>query len=505
MKPFKLLRSKMPAKKRQQPTRTVDFSLLLELFPAADPENSKQPAGKDIEKIIAKHGKDLLGKHIIIKPGKGTKNIGKTSQPFAIATEILVQGLIFECPEVSTPLELSAANIDRFLSQETESSGIQRLNHLVFKDNLFRSDIESEEVSSIEFSLSAGTYVEVKENIFEHVDLRCFLQSNEYNFLEIERNELRRNYLAIASAIDKNYSDAKNKTFSRVDSDFVADNTITKQIEDHINREENESSQEKLMKLVNKIESDPHDSKNFLEFNYYNKKQIKISRDDLLPASNRSYIRIKDNKIYKLATEMTTPAEIVGNNEINAIVRGRRGSEATFEPETKLRNIECNLYWGPHNKINPKYKYALGNLGFFLSMRNRVIALQDKHQEAIINREVLKCKETLLETEDSASSWQEKLILWFGRKVSDHGTSLWRPFACVLGLNIVTAPIIFCSSAADFTVVEFFRDFLNLFNPFSSIPSDAHPWLLFIYLLQKAFLYLFIYELIRVGRRFIVK
>ena len=441
----------------------------------------------------------------MISPGRDTKNIGKTSQPFEILTEITIQNLIFECPQASTPLELSTANIKNFMTHLMHPSGIKRLNYLVFKNNLFRSNIKGEEIPSVEFSLKSGIYLEVKDNIFEHVDLSCFLHSNQYNFLEIEGNELKQNYLSIASAIDKNYSDASSKEFWRMDSNFVADNITTKQIEEDINREENQSSQEKLVNLTDKIKSEPHDSKNFLEFNYYDKKQIKVSRDDLLPASNSSYIRVKDNYIYKLVTEMTTPAEIVGNNEVSAIIKGKRGSEATFEPETRVRNIESNLYWGPYNKINPEYKYALGNLGFFLSMRNRVVALQDKHQEVIINRELLKCKETLLKTEKLPSTWQEKLILWFGRKVSNHGTSLWRPFACVLGLNIITAPVIFYFSATDFTVVEFFRDFLNLFNPFSSIAPEAHPWLLLVYLIQKAFLYLFIYELIRVGRRFIIK
>lgn len=61
----------------------------------------------------------------------------------------------------------------------------------------------------------------------------------------------------------------------------------------------------------------------------------------------------------------------------------------------------------------------------------------DRVQEAAINSNIAKCDEQLIKLEPMQTFWQEKLIMWFGKISSNHGTSLWRPIVCALAFNLL--------------------------------------------------------------------
>ena len=505
---------------------TVDLALLAEMFPSNYFEDVvKKGAPKKHEEIIAEYSKkcghELLNKHIFIVSEPSTENLGKTGESFAVTKKIVIKNLIFECPYLPAPVELSAKG-----GNTSPVRGRNQLNHLVLENNLFKYDTsDGGENTYIQFILRNNSYLTLKKNVFKFVDLGCFLHSNQYNFLNLTKNKLKQNYLILVSYADKGHRGARGGEFWAVDGDFVSDSSGIKKLEEFINHAVDRDEYEKLENLTLKIEGpERHDTKDLLDHDYYNKKQIKVSRDDLLPIPNNSYIKVKDNTIQKLSTRVSTSAEIVGKNKIDAVISGTRGNEYTFEPETKIEDIASNLYWGAYNKVNSKAGFALGNLGFFLSLKNRAIARKDKHQESIINRELLKCEEALRKDEPISKSWQERLIFWFGRFASNHGKSLMRPFLIILIGNLFVAAMIIQFFPNIFSWDIFPQIYLTLFNPLSwnllnpasmglisSIGNlgvkieDIPSGLLLINLIQKAFLYLLIYELIRVGRRFIVK
>ena len=511
------LRDKFCNKKQSEEKITVDYALLTELFPLWNSDETEIPLARNIEEVIQKYEEkydaQLLTKHINIVPEENKSSQKGTLPPYKIIMRNLIFDHISESPTAYVQLELSS---------RIRTS----IKCLVIENSLFKSDIQNKSVKpTLQISLIGDVQLKLKQNIFNLVDLLCHVDSSEDNIVEIESNEFEQNSLNIVSGINKGHGGFNTNRFWKVSSDFIADSIAIKQLEEFINQVKHEDSYNKLKTLDERIENTTdYDIKDLLEFNYHDKKLIKVARSDLWPLSTKSFIKITDNTIHKLSASSFIKIDILGENTIDAIVSQIQGGRFPADPGVERTNIGFNFYWGPYNHVDPEGKYARENREFFLSLKSYAIERQDKHQEAIANRELLKCEQVLKKGEPLSRSWQEKLILLYGCVVSDHGISLWRPFIGICTMNAIVATIIVCFAPATYSDAKFLQIFLTLFNPLSwnlvnpanlSLLNafsntgigikDLPSWLLFVNLCQKVLLYLLIYELIRVGRRFTVK
>ncbi|MCH9664964.1 MAG: hypothetical protein K0U41_03860 [Gammaproteobacteria bacterium] len=236
---------------------------------------------------------------------------------------------------------------------------------------------------------------------------------------------------------------------------------------------------------------------------------------------NQSHVIIRNNKINMMSISLPMKVTFDGKNRINCIsIGGKENFDPFFKSDSHSQNdFGFDIFWGPYNKIDKKGSHVKENIEFFLYLKNRAIVNKDKSQEIIINRELTKCDAHLIKNEIFRESFQDKLILWFGGVVSDHGVSLIRPFLWLLFLNaLATAFVVlpFHEQLLNWTSIGYI--FIETLNPISSIGSSIEEtlveetiegagklWVSLINALQKLGFALMAYEFIRVGRRFTTK
>ena len=157
---------------------------------------------------------------------------------------------------------------------------------------------------------------------------------------------------------------------------------------------------------------------------------------------------------------------------------------------------------------------------------------EDQWQASIIGSHISKCDEQLLQLEKWRVMWQEKLVMWAGRLLSNHGRSWIRPLSWVLAMNLVFAltlhsifvePLcLVCSWGGHLNwLCENWKTWLSitveLFNPLATTSTllkaagvdYASPGSGFCYSIASAILILSrivyaicIYEFVRAARRF---
>lgn len=175
-------------------------------------------------------------------------------------------------------------------------------------------------------------------------------------------------------------------------------------------------------------------------------------------------------------------------------------------------NLESKfgITWTPYQKIGSKKSFPDFNKNSFLLLKERAIRKGDKLQEAVLNREILKCESVLFNPDHENALRQDRWIMLFGKLVSDHGVSLLRPFWWLAGINFIVALTLYLVDAG--CEKNLWYIFMEMFNPISSLsqaielPENIKSgWITFANVIQKGVFALLIYELIRVGRRFTPK
>ena len=435
-------------KKQEEVYTKVGYEFLEELFNAI--KNGHKTSESIIKYSIKKckkkwgatYSEELIEKHIEIIGGGETENLGTISKTFPISYKITIKNLEF------TPL-LKGGHM--FGREEQMGYHEYQLDLISAINSSFANSTQKNLQNVFANPQRYGlTHIVLENNLFG--DQRCI------NFL-LEGNL----YLTL-----------KHNTFRYADLKFT----------------------------INK------DNYNFLHIGEKNKFQdgyLTIGgiyfkeKDDVI---SNSYIRIKDNQIDRLSVAPLIHTSIEGKNKIKGFLLGKRGDETYINSGGPTKKLEFCIDWEAYSKFHHESNYIYSNRELLLSLRNRTIERQDKHQEVIINRELIRCEHARLKNEPWRRSWQEKLILYFGSWVSAHGTSLWKPFSWLAGVTLIaTGLVVYCSNT--YSIHDSLKVFITMLYPL--IPNGTPFDLLWIYSLQKVSLYLFTYELLRVGRRFTVK
>ena len=154
-----------------------------------------------------------------------------------------------------------------------------------------------------------------------------------------------------------------------------------------------------------------------------------------------------------------------------------------------------------------------------MKLRKGAVDKGNRLQESIINGHISTCDEQLIAL-GGDEMWQEKIIMWAGRLLSNHGRSWLRPLGWVVFINAVLALILQSVFGQPYWI-NFFWDWLSivieLFNPLTTTSTlleavgvgDASPGSGFCYSVASAILILSrivyaicIYEIVRAARRF---
>ena len=226
----------------------------------------------------------------------------------------------------------------------------------------------------------------------------------------------------------------------------------------------------------------------------------------------------------------------------NILPRAIIGGEMrfSFDEKNQIDFLECRrnisgFYWGRYEKLFTEKEDINHHKELFAKLKKKAIENNDKFQELILNREILRLETILLKDKkinlnffkkQNLKEWwisqdweafQDKIILRVGSVFSNHGTSWIRPVSILLGINIlISLFIVYFLACADwqkwlFIFAELFNPLSNLNNSVKQIVDDEKdiifsPWIFAtINAFQKLFFAGLAYETIRVFRRFTVK
>ncbi len=164
------------------------------------------------------------------------------------------------------------------------------------------------------------------------------------------------------------------------------------------------------------------------------------------------------------------------------------------------------------------------NKASFMKFKKLAADKGDRFQESTINYHIAKCDEQFMSLETDGRFFQDKIIMAFGRELSNHGTSWAMPLIWISIFNLAVGIIIFAilDSMPPLLIrdLDFWYIFRELHNPFSTPISivqgintkfnydflgRSYLWISLFALLSKGFYAMCIYEFIRAARRFTLK
>ena len=174
--------------------------------------------------------------------------------------------------------------------------------------------------------------------------------------------------------------------------------------------------------------------------------------------------------------------------------------------------LERNVYWGPYQKITPHQYRWREHRDFLLELKKEAEGRQDDSQVNVLKREIMICDHELIKEEPLLKSWPDLLTLWFNAIFSDYGISWTRPLWLLLVLNLAFALLAACLGGIEIFSWETGYIYAKTFDPFSGLidlgssegikPQYKHVLIAALGVLQKIFLAICTYEIIRAGRRF---
>ncbi len=471
---------------------------------------------EELERAVKKYedttGIDLT-KHITVKTNTTSQDAKDHKHSFRAKYEITIEDLkIILGNDTDKKIQSKL-----YLMQTPGANSMPLDNGLIFifKNNVFMAprnmsnqDRETSEINGLEMGFTGEVRIDFINNKFDNVDLSIDL---------IELHEEKEGYREVIPA--ELTTKVKDKS---VDQKSEIPPWFNIMLEGWGVSARTMSSHQNSKKISNKLDIKMHDKDNPIQF-----------RPEDMRRVNKSYVMFKDNKLGKLFFKFPMQIGFEGKNIIDCIFNGAHyGAAAGYDHAYSNNDIGFDIYWGPYNQIDKKGKYAKRATEFFLYLKDKVIHNQDKSQEAIINYELTKCQHKLIKKEWNCckfikGQWnfkamQDRFILGFGSIVSDHGTSLWRPIRAILSANLIAIIGLAWLSCIDIFSLEGFsylisseviHVFVEMLNPFSSASyfmqegnCKAYKFLLsLINIFQKGVLYVMTYEIIRVGRRFVIK
>ena len=175
----------------------------------------------------------------------------------------------------------------------------------------------------------------------------------------------------------------------------------------------------------------------------------------------------------------------------------------TFFPGDEVVSV-ARIHFDPHERIampsdwEEKMKYK----EYFVALKNQAIRRHDREAEFSHGR-----KERYFDR-GLANRWQDKFILGWSHYVSDSGISWIRPIGWLIAVQAILAVafigwnVWICPS--DWSVGGWAKTVIESFDPLSKVESKCADSLSapFYNVARKIFLFLFLYEIIKVFRRF---
>ena len=162
-----------------------------------------------------------------------------------------------------------------------------------------------------------------------------------------------------------------------------------------------------------------------------------------------------------------------------------------------------DIHFDMNERIVPSLtSQALNYKQYFISLKNRAIEMRDREAEFKYGRQERYFDWYL------ADRWQDKFILRWSQLVSDNGISWIRPIGWLIAVQAILAAafigwnVWIC--AFDWSVGGWAKTVIESFDPLKNVESACPDSLSapFYNVARKIFLFLFLYEIIKVFRRF---
>ncbi len=465
----------------------------------------------NLEKFISKNG---LSKNITVQAEykeESDKNslILKYTININDLTIILEEGRISSLCLVAMPYLNREDNKDTVLSN-LHSAVINFQNNIFTCSNTILLSSNKQDYSEwMTFSLMGDICISFDNNVFKRINCALDLLEGIHNFAKAYQF----NRLNILQAIDGDKGNGMNMVGHLVASPrIILRHKVSKELG---NMADDQLQSIKVFLEVHKITGNPNDQEQIDD-----KDKIYLTPEDVAFV-NKSHVIINNNEIDKLSLGLPMRVTFEGKNKMECISRWVGDNiDPFYNSDAHNKNdLGFDIFWGPYNQVDKNGNHVKENIEFFLYLKDRAIANKDKSQEIIINRELTKCDAHLIKNERWRESFQDKLILLFGRVASDHGVSLIRPFFGLLCLNVLATAFVvlpFHEQLLNWTSIGYI--FIETLNPISSIGSSIEEkpieevikgagklWVSLINALQKLGFALMAYEFIRVGRRFTTK
>ncbi len=487
----------------------------------------------------------------------------------------------------SVGIFLNPIEIDEYayIDQEVlEKKYVCRM-YFEFKRNCFKG---IEDVSSIVVKLGHYVTLFCKENYFENIDFNVRAQNVGVTLLNIKENTFKSNSVSIVVANTKDYISGSWRLKGEIAGKIFAANKLEKFINEDISIKASKIlSENNSLKEITK--------KDALKVIMYNLDKTKVIPEQVERLGGKSVIKLSNNKcdtldIYGIGSfhfsgknfikRLAICDHFLGESESSLLPTISWGAHQKLVKESWalylckkiFDNVTCFLFnngrldtlksYFPHKKLYDnleelwnilRYFFTPENLldsqhflthkKIFIVLKQRAITNGDIAQEMILQREIAKCDHAIAKSE-KWRAWQDRMIFWFSKWISNYGTSWARPLGWLIALNLLIAVsaqysipghelktwaiLSYIFSGTDFNAVcinavsnicniwailsdpQTLVIFLKLLNPTSYLPGlfelkSAGPngWeLLSLFILQKIILAFTLYEMIKIFRRF---
>lgn len=480
-----------------------------------------------IQNIASFIRKECLSDHIIIEENPGDILLGRAKKPFCSKYKIRIQHLNIIVPDGRSLICCARLDDAQIFPPAVKAIHYRHNNkgcYIAFDKNNFILEKPHSHPQTITLNLMSESYLHFESNYFQNVNLDFSINASENTFLTLNNNEFAQADLCLDVHFIEGFNgmegfenSAGTKGFMmdsgdssqpwEVTSRRLADNWGSKKLEEIVNRAWNASNYKEIYDLIDKIKSDGKtNAEDLLRFIYYSSQQIKVQSSDLKPRQNQSHIILKDNTISNIIATIPLSASFEGKNIVKGIFHGPlEDKQPVFKSYKYEHDLGFDTYWGRYNQVDTDGEHPHANIEFFLHLKDKAIAKQDKSQEAIVSREIIKCEHHIIKREKGIESLQDQIILAFGKYVSDHGSSIVRPVIAAFIINFLILLGILLLEITPAKGLTLFNVFWEMFNPVSNLStnlSSKSSWTSLLNILQKICLALFTYELIRVGRKF---
>ncbi|MFD2567342.1 hypothetical protein [Pseudotenacibaculum haliotis] len=495
---FKEIKSELLIEIIQHDSNTDYFKSYHTYFSELENKSTRWDYNAYIRKAKALINDNGLDNFFDFKLNTKPEIIDENGYEYFVKYKILIKNLKIACN--SEQIKLHSLVIDEKYPEDSNLMKDQYRGgiYIEFKNCEFVS-IKSNYNSYVNIDLGQNARLTLTKNKFHNVDF--YLNANYNNcFVHFDSNKFYNRHLTISGAVNNDGTHGFRSNSWSISGELAGKLYAVKRLERMVNKN---GYDKKHSELIAKLEKKENISNNeILDYLIASDNKYRINYSDIeYSQSKNTIVSFRNNEINKIQIG-GQKLFFLGKNEINKICTS---------------HLSENIYYGPYNRLDKEKQYGIHHKELFIALKEDAIRRNDKSQELIFNREVLKCERQLLKKESANFKWywdktrKDRIILTFNRLTNNYGLSWIVPIFWILGLNLLYCFFFFgfnyrlsLSWENFFNTLGMFSEFLlptNNVEDITGIKNLNKGWEA-ANIIKNIFLAAFIYQTLRAFRRF---